>query len=140
MACVRKTLVLLVPASLLLLLPLVWGCGKGGQPLAGSPEEQARQEELTDFYEMYEYHVKNTGGPPKQPSDLLTKENEIAHPAGYRALKSETVGVVWGVDPKDSGKVLAYEKASLDKGGAVLMADGKVKKMSADDLRAAVKK
>jgi hypothetical protein len=46
--------------------------------------------------------------------------------------------VVWGVSGTEAGKVLAYEKEAPTKGGAAVMADGTVKTMTADELKAAV--
>jgi hypothetical protein len=44
--------------------------------------------------------------------------------------------VVWNVNTKDARTVLAYDKDAAEKGGAVLMADGTVKTMTAPEFAA----
>jgi hypothetical protein len=58
---------------------------------------------------------------------------------GFQALQSGQYVAVWGVTADDSRTVLAYQKDATKQGGAVLMADGSVKNMSADELQAALK-
>jgi hypothetical protein len=54
--------------------------------------------------------------------------------------------VVWGTPIKGEGDagndeaVMAYEKAAPTEGGLVLLSAGTVKKMSADELKAVLKK
>jgi hypothetical protein len=72
-------------------------------------------------------------------SDLASRQYEGIYPGAVHSLKQGKYVVVWGVKDKDSGTVLAYEKDAPTKGGAVLMADGTVREMTADELKAAKK-
>ena len=138
MSCAHPAMILMVLTPLLLLNV---SCGKKSTNLDNAtPEEIAQQNELDDIYRLYSFYVKRTEKAPQQLSDIVAKDDEIAFPVGVRALNEERVIVVWGVDvsKKESGTVVAYEKGAPKQGGAVLMADGKIKKMSADDLKSAI--
>jgi hypothetical protein len=82
--------------------------------------------------------VKNHEKPPHQLSDLASKQYESIYPAAIEDLRKGRVIVVWDVQGKDSGTVIAYEKDVPTQGGAVLMADGTIRQMSADELKAAL--
>ena len=135
MSLTRKTSILLALAAFLLLAP---GCKKQG---ATDPEVLRREGELKDIHELYAQYIKNNQRPPQQASDLTGKAGEVISPAGVRALKSGNYEVVWGVDVNSapSGTVLAYEKDAPSKGGAGLTTDNKVRTLSADELKSALK-
>jgi hypothetical protein len=117
-------------------LPLLaLGCGKdkGG----GDPETTRHNAVLAEIHDMYAQHIKSNQRPPKQLSDLQPYQGNA--PVGFKALQDRQYEVVWGVSSKDAQTVLAYEKDARKQGGAVLMADGTVKKMTADELEAALK-
>lgn len=117
----------------LLVSPL--GCGKGKSV---DPEVQRRTAELGEVYEMFTMYAKKNQRPPKQVADLRPFQ-EIA-PVGFQALKNGQYVAVWGVSPiQGSGEVLAYEKDAPKQGGTVLLADGSIKTMSADELQGALK-
>jgi hypothetical protein len=134
MSFARKTLVLLALAA----LPFATlGCGS---KTADDPKTLTRRNELVEIYDMYTLYAKRNGRPPRNAADL-TKKVDQAHSAGYRALKNNDYVVTGGVDVnQDSGTVLAYEKDAPKQGGMVLMADGSIKTLSADELQAALKK
>jgi phage/plasmid-associated DNA primase len=111
------------------------GC-KGSTPEA-EPKLQKAKSELTEIYEIYQAYTKQNQQPPKQLSDLKKKEFEGIYPVGSQALQKGTYVAVYGIAGKDSGTVLAYEKDTPTSGGAVIMADGTVKTMSADEFKAA---
>jgi hypothetical protein len=111
---------------------LVSGCGKK------DPQVQQQNSQLKDIYEMHKQFVKNEGKPPGALADLANPQNAPLYPGTAQALKDGKYVVVWGVSAKDSGTVLAYEKDAPHNGGSVLMADGSIKTMSAEDLKAAV--
>jgi hypothetical protein len=118
----------------LLTIPLLaLGCGKK----AVEPETQRRNSELAEIYDSYTMYAKKNQRPPKQVSDL--KDYEGINPIGIQALKDGRYVAVWGVSSRDAGTVLAYEKDAPKQGGAVLMASGDIKNMSADELQAALK-
>jgi len=112
---------------------LAAGCGKGGADSGAKLERDA----LQDIYDCYTEYVKNNQRPPKQLADL--KKSEVMHPLGVRVLTEGTYVAVWGVTGKDAGTVLAYAKEAPAQGGAVLMADGSIKVMSAAEFQAATK-
>jgi len=113
------------------------GCGKKVQ----DPETARRNEELGEIYDSYQDFTKRKQRPPKHLSDFMQKDLEAINSLGMKALKDGRYVAVWGVDinGKDAGAVLAYEKDAPKQGGAVLMADGIVKNMSADELQTALK-
>jgi hypothetical protein len=114
---------------------LALGCGSS-KP-AADPEVQRRNSELAEIYESYMQVRKSNGRPPKQLSDL--KPFAGINPVGYQALQNGQYIAVWGVSASDAGAVIAYQKDAPKQGGAVLMADGSVKNMTADELQAALK-
>jgi hypothetical protein len=132
----RKTSILLV---LLVGAVLVMGCG-GNQ--AVEPEVQRHKSELNDIYTSYFMYSKRNQRPPQKMSDIMTPELMGESQIGLQALKEGQYAVVWGVDVsgKDPSKVVAYEKDAPKQGGAVIMADGIVKDMTADELEAALPK
>jgi hypothetical protein len=130
MSLAKKAGVLLV----FTVLPvLATGCG--GSRTTVSPQHTI----LNQIHEIYGLYIKRHNKAPSQMSDLAKTEYEGSHPGAVTALKKGTYEVVWGVNSKDSGTVLAYEKDASTKGGAVLMADGTIKNMTADELKAAKK-
>jgi hypothetical protein len=127
-----------ISVSLLLapLFVLVAGCSKSGNDPNASQEEA----QLKDVHEIYMVYVKKNQAPPKQFSDINQLTYSEGYAGGFTAIKEGNVVVVWGVSGTDSGTVLAYPKDAPEKGGPVLMADGKIKTMTADELKAAIKK
>jgi hypothetical protein len=123
------------PAFLLLFAGIVFsaGCGKKG-PMS---DAELQKNELNDIYECYTEYIKNNKRPPQQLSEL--RKYEVMHGLAWRALSSGKFVGVWGLSSKDSGTVLAYAKDAQTQGGAVLMADGSIKNMSADEAQAAIK-
>jgi hypothetical protein len=123
----------------ILLLTLELGCGSRNQ--TGDPETMRKQSEMGEIYDSYRMFSKTNQRPPKQISELMQKQYQVAYSVGLTALKNGQYVAVWGVDVygKDGGTVLAYEKNADKEGGAVLMANGTIKQMTADELQAALK-
>jgi hypothetical protein len=109
------------------------GC-RGATPTAVSPKSAKLQE----VFDMYQHFIKSHEKPPHQLSDLTGSRYEGIAPTAVAELKKGNLIVVWDLQGKDASKVLAYEKQALTQGGSVLMADGSMREMSADELRAAV--
>jgi hypothetical protein len=128
----RKTSILLA-----LLAGSLLAAGCGGTRSVADAEAQRRKSEFAEIYDMYMSVMKQNGRPPKQLTDF--KAFAQISPVGYKALQDGQYVAVWGVSDKGSNTVLAYEKDAPKQGGAVLMADGNVKSMSADELQAALK-
>jgi len=79
---------------------------------------------------------------PSRIGDLA--KNQPLYPRGYQAIKSGTVVVVWGIRMAQQGQgggtsVIAYEKKAETAGGAVLLENGDVKHMTADEFKSAQK-
>jgi hypothetical protein len=127
------------PLLLLVLPVLILGCSKHK---LDDPEVAARYGVLRQIHELYSAYAKNYQKPPQKLADLDKKEYEGLYPGTLKAVKDGSYVVIWGVDVsgKDSGKVLAYEKAAPTEGGAVITADCIPKIMSADELKAALGK
>jgi hypothetical protein len=93
---------------------------------------------LTEIHQMYVLWFKRNPAPPKQLSDFEKTEFEMAYPVGYKALKDGKVIGVYGVSGTDSSTLQAYAKDVPTQGGLVVMADGTIKTMSADELKTAL--
>jgi hypothetical protein len=113
----------------------VLAAGCGGQA-AVDPKVHRSKAELGEFYEVYMTYAKNNQRPPKGASDL--KQYQKLYPTGMQAVQKGDYVVVWGTPTGSSETVLAYEKDAPKQGGAVLMADGTIKQMSAEDLQSAL--
>jgi hypothetical protein len=103
------------------------------------PDADPEKAELNDLYDLYLTYLKQNQRPPKQLSDLNKPQYETISPGAIRGLREGKYVFVWGVNDKSSGTVLAYTKGAPAQGGPVLMADGTIKTMSADELTAALK-
>ena len=73
------------------------------------------------------------------PADLT--DAPASHPVGHAAVSAQEYVVFWKVpiSPTGSGTVLAYHKDTPRAGGSVIMQDGSVKTMSAEEFAAAPK-
>lgn len=125
-----------------LALAIAPGCG-GNQP----PSKEAIEEgPIRDVGTLYRMFSADSNKPPEGPADL--KIYQQAYPNGYRAVQDGSVVVNWGAKLTDlseagnqesSDEVLAYEKEVPEKGGNVLMKNRTIKKMTADEFKAAPK-
>lgn len=117
---------------------LLPGCGKSS--VGSSPESAERRQELGDIHGLCKFHHEQKGRPPARLADL--KRSEIAFPGGYDALATGRCILLWGTPwdntPGGRSKVLAYEAAAAAQGGLVLMHDGTIRSMTADELQAAL--
>ena len=122
-------------ACLLALGLLPAGCAKK----AGNAGPASRgAAPLGEIYEMVSDYVKSHGKAPAGVDSL--KQSQPIYPAGFQALKSGECVVVWGAKPDKAGSAgLGYEKDAPQKGGAVLLSNGKVKAMTAQEFEAAKK-
>ena len=120
-----------------------WGCGPGSQPITENPLEGAA---LSDIGEAYRTFTITKKRPPAKLDDLTPME--MACPTGVRALKKGEAVVRWGATLPDTGEepgkvpapeVLAYVKNVPEQGGYVLLLDRTIRKMTADEFKAAPK-
>lgn len=120
--------------------------------VAGCSESQAERESRTvikdsmeetalkEVGSLYQACIDQNSRPPKSVKDF--SKDAAALPFGYDWLSRGDLVAFWGATLSDagSGAVLAYEKKAPEKGGYVLMQDGKtVKTMTADEFKAAPK-
>ena len=129
----------------LALSTLLAGCGASAKP----PTEQEQSMEavgLQNLGEAYRTICVANGRPPKDMREV--EQASAASPAGLAGIDATNVVVFWGTTLPDtseepgkvpSDKILAYEKKVPEQGGYVLMLDRTVKKMTADEFKAAPK-
>lgn len=115
---------------------LAVGCSKGGPETVSPPQSEV----LTDVAGLLrDYTAQYNKGPAKLTD---TAKNEPLYSRGYRAVKSGEVIVVWGAPmPAEGGGtgVIAYEKKAETEGGIVLLQNGELQEMTAEEFRAAPK-
>lgn len=111
------------------------GCGDGERKgAAGEPGELA----LKDLGEF----LKNLPADGKKPPTKMAEFEplEPMAPVAGPALKDGSIVYLWGAGYAESGKkVVAYEKKTPTEGGYVLLQNGTVEKMSADEFKSAPK-
>jgi hypothetical protein len=122
--------ILLLPAFLL----VQGGCSKP----APRGEDSPRVDRLEQIFQMAMIRKKGSQQLPKKIEDF--KNAQQSYPLGYQALRGGECVFVWTTyanPPADpSAAVLAYEKGVPKDGGYVVMLDGKVKPMTADEFTA----
>jgi hypothetical protein len=115
---------------LALLSCLAAGCGGADRQMPG------RADELREVYDLYRATAEQARKPPTKLADLDLFEPRYAN--GFAAVRDGRCEVVWGTPlTADPGAVLAYDKAAPQQGGDVLLADGTVKRMSAEEFQTA---
>ena len=119
------------------------GCGGPARMVTENPLDGVALEDVGEAYRVFT--IKNKR-PPAKLDDLTPIE--MLCPTGVGAMKRGDVVVRWGATLPDIGEepgkvpsaeVLAYQKDVPEKGGEVLMQDGKSRKMTADEFKAAPK-
>jgi len=138
-----------LPAALgaALLLPAAFGgCGDAVPPsVATSAEESQVERSLNDVGELYRQYTFDKKKPPASVSDLAYLD-AIA-PMGLMALRNGAVIARAGVEIKDVAEgpatndpaddVIAYAKEVPSAGGLVLMHNRTLRRMTADEFKAA---
>jgi hypothetical protein len=126
----------------ILLVTAAAGCG--GEPSKRDPNVNygpSNKDMLIDFGAMLKAYIKENKKAPLRVADF--DRYAPAFSGAEEGLRTKTVIYQWGqpisTDPKAAGTVLAYEKDAEASGGWVLMQDGNVKKMSAEEFKAAPK-
>ena len=118
------------------------GCGGTGLPT--NPIEASDVTSLNEVGEAYRIYSITKKHPPRKIAELATVE--AAGGNGVASVKAGTILVEWGatlpstgeeVGNGSSAEVLAYGKAVPEQGGHVLMLDRSVKKMTAEEFKAA---
>jgi hypothetical protein len=125
-ACVLLVLTVIVPV----------GCG----PSTAGPESH-EEFAISQVAQIFQMRQRAQKAPPQGFKDVEGQQAVV--PAAVASIKSGEVIVYWGVGLDDSSEgastVLAYQKDVPEKGGEVLMQNGKAKKMTAEEFKAAKK-
>lgn len=120
-------------------LTLIWLAGCGSSSADAEDAEGVKKTQFTQIYDVVTvYAKKHQQQPPSKLSDL--QPFELINPVGIRALKDNTIVLNFGVAPnKSSRAILAYEKDADKQGGLALLADGNMKKLTAEEMKSAGK-
>jgi hypothetical protein len=112
----------------------ITGCGKSA-PNPAELEEETRRIELRDVFGLFELHQTEKRRPPAKLQDVATYEP--GYTIGFAALQKGDSFAIWGVDvsKKDPNTLLAYRKEVPKEGGLVIMADQKIKKVTAEEFK-----
>jgi hypothetical protein len=113
---------------------LTAGCG-GGSKGTGTADEgyKAALEELGETLKSLAAEGRK---PPGRMAELEPIEPMMA--VAGPAIRTGDIVYIWGAGYADGGKqVVAYEKKTPNEGGYVLLQDGTVKKMTADEFKSA---
>src|SRR5262245_45542798 len=120
-------------------LGLLAGCSPRNAGAAGDPE-------VTLLQEVNDLLHAGAGASHRAPARLADlRRFENLYPRGYAAVKSGAVVVLWGAPVQGEGaagrdeRVVAYEKGAPTGGGYALLSAGTVRRMTADEFRAAPK-
>lgn len=109
------------------------GCGGGDAPKGnGTP---TGKEGVTDLGVLLKEFADQKKKMPARAADV--EPVEPLHQAAYVGLVRGEVIYAWGVGLTGGGAVVAHEKQAETAGGWVLLQDGTVKEMTADEFKAA---
>ena len=124
-------------ALVCLIVSLSAGCESAPQP----PPAPSGEEGLKELVNVYRYIEYSKLPLPKKPEDFGDHWDSM--PTAFERIKQGEYIIAWGVGrssaPGAANQILAYEKKSPTEGGAVLLRDGTVKLMSAEEFNAAPK-
>ena len=117
------------------------GCGNPNQPTPDDPEAGINLREVGQMYRTYQLAKSK---PPTSQKEALSVPSDSG--MGSIAVENGDVVVNWGAklpdlnegpSDVDTPEVLAYEKQVPTEGGYVLMLNRQIKKMTADEFKAA---
>ena len=115
---------------------LAAGCSTpGSEPRATEPGPADDLLEVAGL--LRDYTAEFRKGPARL-ADVA--KHEPLYTRGYQAVKSGAIVVVWGVPMVGEGAgtaVIAYEKKPETEGRNVLLQDGTIKRMTAEEFKAA---
>lgn len=128
------------------------GCSGGSPssnvPVAPNPAEPDSpiKAVLQETGMLLQAHAADTTKAATRVEEL--ERFDVAFPGALAAIQDGRVKVVWGVVMPSEGEqakqtnptVIAYAAEAPDQGGEVLLTNGKVQRMSADELAAALKR
>jgi len=124
---------------LLLTVPVMSGCTSSSQGTDGASGAPTAKQALTSLADLLTHFQENGKKAPTRLADI--EPVEPLFQGAYLGLSNGTIVYVWGasIDKSAANIVLAYEKKAETEGGWVLMQDGAVKEMKADEFKTAPK-
>jgi hypothetical protein len=112
------------------------GCG----PSTSGPESM-EQLKIAQVGQLFHIFQKGAKPPPQGIKDIESMRSNLT--AAVASIRSKEVLVYWGTGfsdaPEAASTVLAYHRDVPEKGGEVLMQNGKARKMTAEEFKAAPK-
>lgn len=116
-------------------LGILAGCSDKPRKMTLSEERKAELEELGH---MLKTLAEEGRKPPTKLAELEPVEPMI--PVASPAIRNGDIVYIWGVGYASGGaNVVAYDKSVATEGGYVLLQDGTVKEMSANEFQSAPK-
>jgi len=114
---------------------ILLGCaGCASEAIVDEPIRQG----MEDFREFLKYLPTDGKKPPRKLSEFIPLE-PIAPVAAEYVINGQLV-YVWGSDLVEGGnRIVAYEKGVETNGGWVLIENGEVKKMTAEEFKSSSK-
>jgi hypothetical protein len=123
-----------LPLLALLVAVALSGCRRGGD----APKANLGGSGLAEIGEVYKFLAYEKKPAPSKLEDLRQYIDSL--PTSWEKLEKGEYVVLWGVGlAPGSQAVLAYEKDAPAQGGNVLLRDGTVKQMTAQEFQAAPK-
>ncbi len=117
------------------------GCGEANPPMT---DTAIKDRSIKQVGQIYVNFIRDNHKPPKNVADF--KRYAQMAPGAYQAVSSGDVKVIWGVKLDDlteegtndsAAEVLAYDKEAPTEGGNVLLKNRTVRRMTADEFKAA---
>jgi hypothetical protein len=90
---------------------------------------------IREVYDLLVLHEEQKKHPAHAVQDLRPYEN--AYPGGYALVHDGKVSVCWGAPATGAESILAFEKQAPAEGGWVVFQGGAIKRLTADEFRAA---
>jgi hypothetical protein len=113
------------------------GCGGSDGPKT-TPLDQVRMNELLELGDLLKTLAADNKKPPAKLADFAEVEPMI--PGAGPAIRNGEVIYLWGSGYVANGTVVvAHEKNAPNSGGYVLLQNGTVKQMTADEFKTATK-
>jgi hypothetical protein len=117
-------------ALILAVLISLAGCSNSGKT-SFEPTAKIKMEEIGQMLVTLQ---DGGGGPPSGVADLTRIEPMV--PLSAADLRSGEIVYVWGAGvDKGQKKLVAYEKKTPGEGGWILLTDGSVRQISADEFK-----
>lgn len=113
------------------------GCGGGTEQAAETGGSPTGKQALDDLAELLKGVAEQKQRPPARPADL--QQYEVVHLAATLGISQQDIVYAWGDGLTGGQSVIAYEKDAPTAGGWVLLQDGTVRQMTADEFQAAPK-